>query len=965
MNISCNNMNKTSICNIFPNAMTLESYIHQLINSSNIDSNTSNLDKQSFNKLDNHNRYFKIAEFCKTAFILPEEKKSDIPYIPLENIENLNSIQLNNVIQDRLDMIIHESLREKKYGHVNCLALGYRFKNTTSEADLRGSLEFESEFSNSLQSFVYKLQFKTLLQICGPMIFSHILSRPLFLPLENGCYMQVAGVNISSMMYTSTKNNIGAQKYGSIEIPRHKILYRLNNGPRIAKILKQFCRDFSKVNDHDDKVQLMKSCFDFDITQVVGYNTFLDNITTMISYLSNQIKSNSISVIFYRSFRKSSRKSDIATLQADNNSEMNVKKTRRGCRAGKRFRESKKIQTNTSKRLKRTLDTRNEISDENGITTVKDLLLQQLSSNVSHVLDVEKTKAKSQSTNDLSYGNMNSYNRNTFPSLSCNSDKSSLHVQVNNTNTDISIVEESIGNKSHPMNMKSSQTQPSELWVNANYTPISPEQDGKNDGTYFHMSREFVCKKKTNTLKRSREDTSSIINKQVSHLSQLSTSHKEVSHFIKTLILIYFPMDVFWGCRKNLSKFLSKIDIYISMNKGETMTLDQIMSGIVLSKLPWLHINDMNDMNDMNKNDLNTSTTLIASKVFYWIYKAIINVSLSSYFYITECEGCGSELFYFQKSIWSKIIRLGSNQIYQSFVPIETNLDNQISVSNTNSNRPSLSNQPKSISSWWKFSVTHENLLEKEREKQAIARIQRRNLFHKLSICIPMVRFVPKKESIRAITNMRVRQVSSSNMMRQLVVSAFHANSISNSNTNPNPNSILTSSIDLSSISMTQLYNCLNVLRQIYLKSPHLIGFGVLGMDEIYLKIKEYRTRLQSSSSSHTLVPKRQYYVAVMDLEKCYDFVHTNELYDLMKRILEEKKLNNDPKENYTFNNKANSKSNPSSYRIHKYSICHHIASMERIITKNIRYVTQSDEVLNFKGLLSTTSTTTSISNLL
>ena len=68
---------------------------------------------------------------------------------------------------------------------------------------------------------------------------------------------------------------------------------------------------------------------------------------------------------------------------------------------------------------------------------------------------------------------------------------------------------------------------------------------------------------------------------------------------------------------------------------------------------------------------------------------------------------------------------------------------------------------------------------------------------------LPTIRFLPKKNCVRPITNFRVKSGQSSN-----------------------------------SSSTTALYNCMHILKHIYNRNPVLIGFGAFGFDEIYIKIR-------------------------------------------------------------------------------------------------------------------------------
>lgn len=143
---------------------------------------------------------------------------------------------------------------------------------------------------------------------------------------------------------------------------------------------------------------------------------------------------------------------------------------------------------------------------------------------------------------------------------------------------------------------------------------------------------------------------------------------------------------------------------------------------------------------------------------------------------------------------------------------------------------------------------------------------------------IPNVRFVPKAHSVRAITNLRTRK-GTSFRPRQQVNNASNVNSNS-SNSNGSSNS---SSFSYSEEVLTNsaLYNCMHVLKHHFLLYPSLAGFGVFGIDDVYVKFLAYKER------NKELLKKKdtKLYFAVLDLDKCYDNVDTKILYDYVVKM--------------------------------------------------------------------------------
>jgi hypothetical protein len=54
----------------------------------------------------------------------------------------------------------------------------------------------------------------------------------------------------------------------------------------------------------------------------------------------------------------------------------------------------------------------------------------------------------------------------------------------------------------------------------------------------------------------------------------------------------------------------------------------------------------------------------------YWIFDSLLHFMISNCFYVTETEGKGNELFYFQKKIWFEIVKDNLQQFEHHFAPV-------------------------------------------------------------------------------------------------------------------------------------------------------------------------------------------------------------------------------------------------------------------------------------------------------
>lgn len=213
---------------------------------------------------------------------------------------------------------------------------------------------------------------------------------------------------------------------------------------------------------------------------------------------------------------------------------------------------------------------------------------------------------------------------------------------------------------------------------------------------------------------------------------------------------------------------------------------------------------------------------------------------------------------------------------------------------------------------------------------------------------IPTIRFLPKKGTIRPITNLRSKQTGGSKVGGGLEI-----------------------------ISNRMLYNVYHVLKTIYDENLQVMkGFSVFGLDEIYQKLENFKQHLFSQSSSKDV---RDVYMMTLDLQKCYDHIHTPLLYDILHHILtgepfpfelyfpsqRNNQLLSAPPTNYSIEKECNGDEEDDEEEgeeeenekkifpeedgmIHRYTIIHTIHSMKRIITKSLKMVTFHHEILSF-----------------
>lgn len=227
---------------------------------------------------------------------------------------------------------------------------------------------------------------------------------------------------------------------------------------------------------------------------------------------------------------------------------------------------------------------------------------------------------------------------------------------------------------------------------------------------------------------------------------------------------------------------------------------------------------------------------------------------------------------------------------------------------------------------------------------------------------IPSIRLVPKKQSMRPITNLRStflrnKRGNLSTGCGNVVASAATSSAVvggdvvtsldpilSNRSHSSNAGGQLISNNSSNSpppflISNSTLYNILHVLRDFTIRKPELCGYGVLGSDGIYSRLKEFKKRLVScrKKPDHrkppNTNPKRYvdisdtpFYIATLDLDKCFDSMDTVKLFDLVQNLV--LGHDNEGSEHECLN--GCSESGENNNLVHKYNISHYIPSLEK-----------------------------------
>jgi hypothetical protein len=215
---------------------------------------------------------------------------------------------------------------------------------------------------------------------------------------------------------------------------------------------------------------------------------------------------------------------------------------------------------------------------------------------------------------------------------------------------------------------------------------------------------------------------------------EYSIPRSSVSNYIKAILRNILPWKVVWGSRHNLKIIMKKIDSFTELSRHENISLSNILQGFRLRDVPWLRksviarvgviaISGSAKQDEFSfENDEGggaTQSTLVDEldfqaetahrnfqaldedrldqtlvdeeedevychqhgeqytqqhtmfrKFVLWVFNRLVIPAFANAFYITEAEGHGSNLFYYHKHVWKKIIQSHIHEFQDNFLMV-------------------------------------------------------------------------------------------------------------------------------------------------------------------------------------------------------------------------------------------------------------------------------------------------------
>ena len=846
---------------------------------------------------------------------------------------NHGDLRMRNV----LNRFITQHIRTKpSFRDRNCLALGYRIKsNMSNNAGMRNTTDIECEYINTIHSLLYTPGWQKLAYAVGEAIILHLLSRPMFVPGNNGCFLQVAGTLANELVYqqASSQNSsmlerkfytgrqnlrsamkIAAEKHLPLPPASDAIPLQVRAKTELPHFNLFYKHSYYKINRVSlSKITTSGSSLMADIFGNVlmecknGLVRVLEEKSHSSMVLCAGLENMILDVVNeYRRCDVPKALSDHLRIREGGEQNRttcdsgvvlvpNKKRRTRGCRGGKAEQKKKErktflqkklptvIASSVAEQLEREIQQRSKSSisstllpsSTTEVETVGKHLMHRLHKSISRNIAFQEDGYISQQENieDESAKEMNTVGTKTL-SDSSNKIEHGIDEVEKGRKRRKSSIEDALSSLSTQTTLNSGLLH----HLNRNqHTQQSPSVL-TSVSTYDADANAF--KTVGSKRKHAYEETKYF---------EMSTPIVHVSEFVKSVSRRTFSIANVWGTRRNMNAFLASVDLYIKLGRYERLTVAQFAANIDLQKLPWLKKASIPSISG------SMSTSLFYAFI-YWIVSDFINPLIASYFYVTEGEGRGKEVLFYRRSVWNSILERGFQRVEGHFIGIM------------------------------------------ESETSTIAA----DCFHRK---YASARFMPKKTSLRLICNLRTKR--SLALMSLTNTTNFYQ--------------------DGNYVSNSTLYNCLHVLHHVYTRNPILAGFGSMGVNEIHTKLSNFVKRILLNKEDKEELPK--FYVAVLDLEKCYDNVDTVQLYNLVRDLLNNKLLGNNteviladigrdiecvaPRDaeisSPTTIISSNLRSEKDEFGLHKYHVSHRLTSLDRSISKTIRHLTRGDESLTFE----------------
>ncbi|XP_058033295.1 telomerase reverse transcriptase isoform X2 [Ahaetulla prasina] len=134
------------------------------------------------------------------------------------------------------------------------------------------------------------------------------------------------------------------------------------------------------------------------------------------------------------------------------------------------------------------------------------------------------------------------------------------------------------------------------------------------------------------------------------------SSHWQVYTFVRGCLERVVP-PALWGSNHNKCRFYRNVKKFISLGKFAMFSLEELTWKMRVSDCAWLRLSKESG-HSVPASEHRFREELM-SKFLYWLMGCYVSELLRSFFYITETAFQKNLLFYFRKTVWSKLQSIG------------------------------------------------------------------------------------------------------------------------------------------------------------------------------------------------------------------------------------------------------------------------------------------------------------------
>jgi hypothetical protein len=291
-------------------------------------------------------------------------------------------------------------------------------------------------------------------------------------------------------------------------------------------------------------------------------------------------------------------------------------------------------------------------------------------------------------------------------------------------------------------------------------------------------------------------------------LTKMNTPTKNVIKYIWSVLHTLLSFS-FFGSKYNENTFRSNLAYFLQCGRHDVVRLERLTMSIKPTHMPWLYKPKDEKYSAKEPPSANKTRMTIVSQFVDFIYAEIVIPILRHDFYITEIESSFNKVGYYRRSIWTKIQSIAIEKLKRQKIL-------RLEGLNLNKIRNNLT---------------------------------RRNDHNDTKV---ILRFVPKKRTVRPIMNMSRK------------------NKRSKTNTGAS---------NTRGLSKNQLLkNTYKALKYETERDPSLLGATVYGHDDIYKKLKPFLLEHKH---------QKLYFVA-LDIMTCYDSITQRKCFGIVKHVLKE-----------------------------------------------------------------------------